>query len=103
MAGTADSGEENAAMTEISLGQRGGKGSLAKAAQRVQRGRDDVRVMIRYPESERRSLGSVCWLGVGACGSGWPSSASGSTSSFSRCASAVKRASSLPAPHSRAE
>jgi len=28
-------------------------------AQRVQRGRDDVRVMVRYPEQERRSLGDL--------------------------------------------
>jgi multidrug efflux pump subunit AcrB len=28
-------------------------------AQRIQRGRDDVRVMIRYPESERRSLANL--------------------------------------------
>jgi len=28
-------------------------------AQRIQRGRDDVRVMVRYPESERRSLGDL--------------------------------------------
>jgi multidrug efflux pump subunit AcrB len=28
-------------------------------AQRIQRGRDDVRVMVRYPEAERRSLGSL--------------------------------------------
>lgn len=28
-------------------------------AQRIQRGRDEVRVMIRYPEDERRSLGSL--------------------------------------------
>ncbi len=28
-------------------------------AQRMQRGRDDVRVMVRYPESERRSLGAL--------------------------------------------
>ena len=27
--------------------------------QRVQRGRDDVRVMVRYPESDRRSLGAL--------------------------------------------
>ncbi len=27
--------------------------------QRVQRGRDDVRVMVRYPEADRRSLGSL--------------------------------------------
>jgi len=28
-------------------------------AQRIQRGRDDIRVMVRYPESERRSLGDM--------------------------------------------
>lgn len=28
-------------------------------AQRIQRGRDEVRVMVRYPESERRSLGDL--------------------------------------------
>jgi multidrug efflux pump subunit AcrB len=28
-------------------------------AQRIQRGRDDVRVMVRYPESQRRSLGDL--------------------------------------------
>ena len=28
-------------------------------AQRIQRGRDDIRVMVRYPESERRSIGDL--------------------------------------------
>lgn len=28
-------------------------------AQRIQRGRDDIRVMVRYPESDRRSLGDL--------------------------------------------
>ena len=28
-------------------------------AQRIQRGRDDIRVMVRYPEDERRSLGNL--------------------------------------------
>jgi len=28
-------------------------------AQRIQRGRDDVRIMVRYPEDERRSLGDL--------------------------------------------
>jgi len=28
-------------------------------AQRIQRGRDDVKVMVRYPESERRSIGDL--------------------------------------------
>ena len=32
---------------------------FGEEAQRIQRGRDDVRVMVRYPESERRSLGDM--------------------------------------------
>jgi multidrug efflux pump subunit AcrB len=28
-------------------------------AQRIQRGRDDVRIMVRYPEAERRSIGNL--------------------------------------------
>ena len=28
-------------------------------AQRIQRGRDDIRVMVRYPRGERRSLGDL--------------------------------------------
>jgi multidrug efflux pump subunit AcrB len=32
---------------------------FGEEAQRLQRGRDDVRVMVRYPEDERRSLGDL--------------------------------------------
>ena len=32
---------------------------FGEEAQRIQRGRDDVRVMVRYPETERRSLGDM--------------------------------------------
>lgn len=35
------------------------QGFYGDEAQRIQRGRDDVRVMVRYPESGRRSLGDV--------------------------------------------
>ena len=35
------------------------QGFFGEEAQRIQRGRDDVRVMIRYPESERKSLGDL--------------------------------------------
>jgi multidrug efflux pump subunit AcrB len=34
-------------------------GFYGQEVQRVQRGRDDVRVMVRYPEAERRSLGDI--------------------------------------------
>jgi multidrug efflux pump subunit AcrB len=35
------------------------QGFYGEEAQRVQRGRDDVRVMVRYPEADRRSLGDL--------------------------------------------
>ena len=35
------------------------QGFFGEEAQRIQRGRDDIRVMVRYPQAERRSLGDV--------------------------------------------
>ena len=35
------------------------QGFYGEEAQRIQRGRDDIRVMVRYPRSERRSLGDL--------------------------------------------
>ena len=35
------------------------QGFYGEEAQRIQRGRDDVRVMVRYPREERRSLGDL--------------------------------------------
>jgi multidrug efflux pump subunit AcrB len=34
-------------------------GFYGEEVQRIQRGRDDIRVMVRYPEDERRSLGDI--------------------------------------------
>jgi multidrug efflux pump subunit AcrB len=34
-------------------------GFYGEEVQRIQRGRDDIRVMVRYPEEERRSLGDI--------------------------------------------
>ena len=41
------------------LGRQVQQAFLGAEAQRIQRGRDDVRVMVRYPEIERRDLGSL--------------------------------------------
>lgn len=41
------------------LGRQVRQAFFGAEAQRIQRGRDDVRVMVRYPESERRSVGSL--------------------------------------------
>lgn len=46
-------------LTQNDLARQVRQAFYGEEAQRMQRGRDDVRVMIRYPEAERRSLGSL--------------------------------------------
>lgn len=41
------------------LGQQVRQAFYGYEAQRIQRGKDDIRVMVRYPDSERRSLGNL--------------------------------------------
>ena len=41
------------------MGRQVRQGFFGEEAQRIQRGRDDVRVMVRYPAEERRSLGAL--------------------------------------------
>mgnify|MGYP001070881319 CR=1 FL=1 len=46
-------------LTLSDLARQVRQGFYGDEVQRIQRGRDDIRVMVRYPESERRSLGDV--------------------------------------------
>jgi multidrug efflux pump subunit AcrB len=46
-------------LSAADLGRQVRQAFFGAEAQRIQRGRDDVRVMVRYPESERRSVGSL--------------------------------------------
>ncbi|MDX8410402.1 MAG: efflux RND transporter permease subunit [Mariprofundaceae bacterium] len=46
-------------LSAADLGKQVRQAFFGAEAQRIQRGRDDVRVMVRYPESERRSVGSL--------------------------------------------
>jgi multidrug efflux pump subunit AcrB len=46
-------------LNQIDLARQVRQAFYGEEAQRIQRGRDDVRVMVRYPEEERRSLGSL--------------------------------------------
>ncbi len=46
-------------VTATNLAQQVRTAFFGSEAQRIQRGRDEVRVMVRYPEEERRSLGSL--------------------------------------------
>jgi multidrug efflux pump subunit AcrB len=46
-------------LTLADLGRQVRAGFYGREVQRIQRGRDDIRVMVRYPEDERRSLGDI--------------------------------------------
>jgi multidrug efflux pump subunit AcrB len=46
-------------LTLSDLARQVRQGFYGEEAQRIQRGRDDIRVMVRYPENERRSLANV--------------------------------------------
>ncbi len=46
-------------LTLSDLGRQVRAAFYGEEVQRIQRGRDDVRVMVRYPESERRSLADI--------------------------------------------
>jgi multidrug efflux pump subunit AcrB len=46
-------------LTLSDLGRQVRQAFYGEEAQRVQRGSEDLRVMLRYPESERRSLGDL--------------------------------------------
>jgi len=46
-------------VTAEDLGRQVRQAFYGEEAQRIQRGRDDVRVMVRYPEAQRRTLGNL--------------------------------------------
>ncbi|MDT8384129.1 MAG: efflux RND transporter permease subunit [Gammaproteobacteria bacterium] len=46
-------------LSTTELGRQVRQAFFGAEAQRIQRGRDDVRVMVRYPEAERRDVGSL--------------------------------------------
>ena len=49
---------ELAGLTLADLGRQVRQAFYGEEVQRIQRGRDELRVMVRYPKSERRSLNS---------------------------------------------
>jgi multidrug efflux pump subunit AcrB len=48
-----------AGLTLADLARQVRAGFYGQEVQRIQRGRDDIRVMVRYPEEERRSIGDI--------------------------------------------
>ena len=49
-------GAETLGVTELEIGRQSWQAFYGEEVQKIQRGRDEVRVMVRYPEAERRSL-----------------------------------------------
>jgi multidrug efflux pump subunit AcrB len=50
---------ETFGVTQADLARQVRQAFYGEEAQRIQRGRDDVRIMVRYPESQRRSVGDL--------------------------------------------
>ena len=50
---------ETLGLTQADLGNQVRDAFYGREAQRVQRGRDDVRVMVRFPEADRKSLSTL--------------------------------------------
>ncbi len=46
-------------LTQVDLARQVRQAFYGEEVQRIQRGQDDLRVMVRYPENERRSLGDL--------------------------------------------
>lgn len=59
---------ESLGLTLSDLGRQVRQAFYGEEAQRIQRGRDEVKVMVRYPESARRSLGDLEELRIRATG-----------------------------------
>ena len=56
---TIRSSAESLGLSLQDLGRQVRQGFFGEEAQRIQRGRDDVRVMVRYPAEERESIGDL--------------------------------------------
>jgi len=59
---------ESLGLTLSDLGRQVRQAFYGEEAQRIQRGRDEVKVMVRYPEKARRSLGDLEDLRIRAAG-----------------------------------
>ena len=57
-------GAAAAGVSALSIGRQIRQAYFGEEAQRLQRGRDDIRVMVRYPESDRRRLGTLAGMRI---------------------------------------
>ncbi|MCK5618314.1 MAG: efflux RND transporter permease subunit, partial [Candidatus Krumholzibacteria bacterium] len=61
---------ESFGVTQADLARQVRQAFYGEEAQRIQRGRDDVRVMVRYPEEQRRSVGDLENMRIRTSGGG---------------------------------
>ena len=78
-------------LTLQGLGRQVRQGFFGEEAQRIQRNRDDVRVMVRYPEDDRRSLGDLERMRVRTPGGDEVPFATVATGSIGRGPAAITR------------
>mgnify|MGYP000873053214 CR=1 FL=1 len=50
---------ESLGLSQVDLGRQVRQAFYGEEAQRIQRGKDEIRVMVRYPQTERRSLANL--------------------------------------------
>ena len=78
-------------LTLQGLGRQVRQGFFGEEAQRIQRDRDDVRVMVRYPQGDRRSLGDLERMRVRTPGGDEVPFATVATGSIGRGPAAITR------------
>ncbi len=82
---------EAAGLTQAELARQVRQAFYGEEAQRIQRGRDDVKVMVRLPEERRRSMAAVDELRLRTPNGGEIPFATAATSRLSRGPAAIQR------------
>ncbi len=82
---------ESLGLTLSDLARQVRQGFYGAEAQRIQRGRDDVRVMVRYPPDEREDLGSLEQMRIRTANGGEVPFASAGTVEVGRGFAAIQR------------
>jgi multidrug efflux pump subunit AcrB len=85
---------ESLGLTLASLARQVRQAFYGEEAQRIQRGRDDIRVMVRYTDQERRSLGSLDSMRIRTPNGSEVPFATVATSDLGRGFSTIRRADS---------
>ncbi|MAE70721.1 MAG: acriflavin resistance protein [Gemmatimonadetes bacterium] len=75
----------------VDLARQVRQGFYGEEAQRIQRGRDEVKVMVRYPENERQSMGSLEEMRIRVPGGGEVPFATVARAEMSRAPATIRR------------